>query len=542
MVIGEVQRVDTSGSKSSKSSGDTSDCTPPTGIERQKAEKRLVRKLDMRLLVPVVVIYIMNYIDRTAITSARLKGLEQDLKLTEVQYSVILAVFFAVYCPSQIPSNMVLNYISCPSWFISACVISWGLVSTLTGVTRNFSGILICRLFLGIPEAAFYPGSIYLLSRWYTRKELALRTAFLYGGLTISSAFGSLMAAGILSGMEGRLGIRAWRWLFYIEVCGVYKTETRLRRTRCKGRHNDVPGHSDAVSAAHPNLIFAHCQIRWILPDYPNNTQWLSPSERRLAQIRLAEDAGEADEDTHNDSAWKGLLSAIKDPKVLLFSFVAFFDLMGMGFVNFFPTLTATLGFSTTITLLLAAPPWIVASIICVVNGYHADRTGERFFHVTAFWWMSILGYVVALSTMSVVGRYIALFLLASGHTGFVMTFVWVSNSIPRPPAKRAASIGIVSGIGNLGNLVSSFLWKTEWGPRYAPSMIIGICSLVVAIFLSFVIRTLLVRANKQFELLEDDQWQQAPINEDRVREAARLEGLALEEALRRRRDFRYLY
>ncbi|KXN85303.1 hypothetical protein AN958_11403 [Leucoagaricus sp. SymC.cos] len=504
--------------ESGPSSRDDASSGPLTGAERQQAEKLLIRKLDIRLLGSVVIIYIMNYIDRIAITSARLKGLEQDLRLTDVQYSAVLAVFFATYCTAQIPSNMFLNHIKRPSLYISACVVSWGLVSTLTGATQNFAGILVCRLCLGLPEAAFYPGSIYLLSRWYTRKlliylhwkELALRSAFLYGGLTLSIAFSSLMAAGILGGMEGRLGVRAWRWLFFIE---------------------------GAIT------MFVGLQTLWILPDYPSNTRWLSPAERRLAQIRLAEDAGEADEDTRRDSAWKGLLAAISDSKVFLFACIAFFDLMGMGFVNFFPTLTATLGFSTTVTLLLAAPPWVIASIICVVNGHHADRTGERFFHVTFFWWTSILGYVIALSTMSVVGRYISLFFLASGHTGYVMTFVWVSNSIPRPPTKRAASIGIVGGVGNLGNLVSSFLWRSEWSPKYEPSMIIGICSLVLAIALSFIVRTILVYANVQ---LQRHEVQQALIDgtgsRDRVREAAKLEGLTMDEALQRRHKFRYLY
>jgi len=213
-----------------------------------------------------------------------------------------------------------------------------------------------------------------------------------------------------------------------------------------------------------------------------------------------------------------------------------------MGFANFFPTLTATLGFSTTTTLLLAAPPWVVAATICICNGYHADRSGERFFHVTFFWWLTILGYIVALSTMSVVGRYIALFLLASGHTGFVMTFVWVSNSIPRPPTKRAASIGIVSAIGNLGNLVSSFLWRNEWSPRYEPSMIIGICALVTAISLSFVVRVILVRENKRLEREEVQQTINEAGSLDRVKEAARLEGLTMDEAVRRRHNFRFLY
>ena len=54
---------------------------------------------------------------------------------------------------------------------------------------------------------------------------------------------------------------------------------------------------------------------------------------------------------------------------------------------------------------------------------------------------------------MSVAGCYVSLFLMASGWVGGSLVLVWVSNSIPRPPSKRAASFGIVNGVGNLGNL-----------------------------------------------------------------------------------------
>ena len=73
------------------------------------------------------------------------------------------------------------------------------------------------RFFLGFVEAAFFPGALFLLSKWYKRSELGTRIALLYCGNIISNAFGALMASGILDGMEGKLGQAAWRWLFFIE-------------------------------------------------------------------------------------------------------------------------------------------------------------------------------------------------------------------------------------------------------------------------------------------------------------------------------------
>jgi len=474
---------------------------------RPSAERKLVRKLDLRLMPTVFIIFLLNYIDRVAITSARLQGLEQDLGLSDVQYDTVVAILYASYVPAQIPSNMILNYVSRPSLYIGGCVIGWGLVSAMTGVTHSFTGILVCRVFIGLPEAAFYPGSTYLLSRWYTRKELAFRAAVLYVGLLVSNAFGSLIAAGILANMQGTLGIAAWRWLFYIE---------------------------GAIT------MFIGFQAMWLLPDYPNNTRWLSKAERRLAQVRLAEDAGEADQDEGNASFFHGFILAIKDIKVLTFMLMTCSQLLGLSFVNFFPTLTATLGYSTTITLLLAAPPWIFTAIVTLINAWNCDRTGERFFHQTAWWWVVVVGYIISLSTMTTGGRYFSLFLMTSGYAGFTLTLVWVSNAIPRPPAKRSAAMGLVNGFGNMGNLIGSYIWKSNWGPEYHQSMIIAICSLALASALSFVIRCLLIRDNKRIERAEEE-LMHGPERE-RIEEAAKLEGISFEEAIRRRKGFRYLY
>ncbi|KAJ7643677.1 MFS general substrate transporter [Roridomyces roridus] len=454
--------------------------------ERNLAERKLVRKLDCRLLPTIFLIYIMNYIDRNGITTARLKGLEQDLGLTDLQYNVVLSILYASYCPFQVPSNMILNRVSKPSWYIGVCVMAWGLTSLLTGKTQNYGGILACRFFLGMPEAAFYPGAVYLLSRWYTKKELAFRSAILYTGLLLSNAFGALMAAGILSRMEGVRGIRAWRWLFYIEGS----------ITICVG-------------------IFAI----WALPDYPNNTRWISGAERRLAQARLAEDAGEADLDGVQDTPLRGLQLAICDPLVLTFSVMNAAQLLGLSFTAFFPTLTKSLGFSTTISLLLAAPPWIFAAIFCCLNAWHADSHRERYFHLAGTWWAVILGYIISLSTTAVSARYLSMFCMVLGQAGSALTLVWVANVVPRPPAKRAAAIGIVNGLGNLGNLMGSYTWKSEWGPLYHQSMIISLSALVLSSLIGLGIRQQLIRRNKHLD--EDEQLAMTDADEGRMREAA---------------------
>ncbi|KAJ7819338.1 major facilitator superfamily domain-containing protein [Mycena olivaceomarginata] len=464
------------------------DALPEIGsVERLAAERKLLRKLDMRLLPTIFLIFIMNYIDRNGITTARLKAFNKTLGY--LQYSVVLSVLFASYCPAQVPSNMILNYITRPSWFIGLCVIAWGLTSALTGVTKGYSGVLACRIFIGLPEAAFYPGAIYLLSRWYTKKELAFRSAVLYSGLLLSNAFAALMAAGILGRMDGNAGA--------ITI---------------------VVG------------FFQHSQVPLLILSQPGNTNWIVGDERRLAQARLAEDAGEADQDTENDT-----------PPRVTFALMTTSQLLGLSFISFFPT------------LLLAAPPWLLSGVICCLNAWHADKTGERFFHITGWWWAVMIGFIISLSTTSTGARYFSMFLMSFGYVGFALTLVWVSNSIPRPPAKRAAALGIVNGVGNLGNLMGSYVWKGGWGPKYHQSMVVSLLALFLSSLLSLGyvwrihnvpesmallgIRQHLLRKNRK---LDADAMQDA--NENRVKEAAILEGISFEQALERRKGFRYLH
>lgn len=249
-----------------------------------KDEKALVRKIDLRIFPVMIILFILNFIDRNNFANARLKGLEADLKLTDVQYQTCISILLVGYVAMQIPSNMILSKLSRPSWYLCACVAIWGIISAATGAVQNATGAILCRFFLGCVEASLFPGSIYLLARWYTRKEMQLRVTILNGGNLAAQAFGGLIAAGILTNMEGTGGLRAWRWLFIIE------------------------GAITIVCAA--IAVF-------ILPEYPQTTSWLSDREKLIAQKRLAIDAGVA-EATEDESALHGLKLAVTDPKVWL--------------------------------------------------------------------------------------------------------------------------------------------------------------------------------------------------------------------------------
>lgn len=117
---------------------------------------------------------------------------------------------------------------------------------------------------------------------------------------------------------------------------------------------------------------------------------------------------------------------------VIVFCFVA------SGTVtNLFPTIVETLGYSKVISLLLTVPPYALAVLTTFLNAWHADRTGERYFHITTPLYFSVIAYIIAATTTAVGPRYFAMMLMpASVYTGYVVALAWISNTLPRPPAK----------------------------------------------------------------------------------------------------------
>lgn len=247
--------------------------------------------------------YWLNYLDRNAIALARINDLEEDLGLSSAQYQTCVSILFVGYLLGQIPSNMfltrtrpsmsicsscyLLQLMNNPGRYMGVAMMLWAVVSALTAVSKNFTGLLLTRFFLGLTEAPYYPGAVYLLSIFYTRKEVATRIAILYTGNILATAFAGLIAAGIFHGLDDVAGLSGWRWLFILQ---------------------------GAVTFVIAVVGF------FMLPDFPHDTKWLTPDERALATNRMELDTVGNQGET---STRKGFMQAAKDPMVWIFALMA---------------------------------------------------------------------------------------------------------------------------------------------------------------------------------------------------------------------------
>ena len=161
----------------------------------------------------------------------------------------------------------------------------------------------------------------------------------------------------------------------------------------------------------------------------------------------------------------------------------------------------ATLGYNHINTLLLTAPPYILACITASLNAWHADKTGERFWHIVLPLCISVVGFILAVSTTSLAPRYVAIMLMpASFYPAFVVTLAWMSNTLVRPASKRAAAIALINCVSNLTSIYASYMYEDAFAPRYVIAMSVNCATAVMAIAAALVLRIMLVRLNKKLD------------------------------------------
>lgn len=431
----------------------------------------------------------------------------------------------------QVPSNLLLNYCGRPSWYLGFFVVAWGLVSACTSQVSTYGQIVACRFLLGLVgktvhrlfcllhsyllisnhplEAPFFAGVLFYLSKWYTKSELSFRMAVFYSGSLISGAFGNLIAAGILSGLAGARGMSAWQWLYIIE---------------------------GSITVTIGLIIVV------VLPDFPDTWRALSPEMKRVANRRLAIDAAEADVDEAGAmSQVRGMKLAFLDPKTYILA-IAYHGITGAaGFQNFFPTLTATLGYSHIVSLLLVAPPYVFMVFYSFFHSWLSDKVGNRFWFFVYPVPITIVGCIIFMTTDSFGPRYFSFFLLNFVFAMNGTCYAWISNAIPRPPAKRAASLAFVNSVGNAASIWTPFTYYDSQGKHYPVALGIVIGLQCLAALMGIILKFYLQHQNKQLARLEDENVQLNERELARLRKTAEFEGIDIAAARKMQKGYRFM-
>ncbi|KAG9518853.1 high-affinity nicotinic acid transporter, partial [Aureobasidium melanogenum] len=435
-----------------------------------KATARLVRKIDLRLLPFLALLYLLSFLDRTNIGNARLAGLEKSLKMEGLDYNIALAIFFPFYVLAEIPSNMMMKRTR-PALWIPFIMVLWGITTTLLGIVKNYHGLLAARAALGLAEGGLFPGVTFYITMWYRRHECGLRMAIFFSAATAAGAFGGLLARGIIE-MNGMGGLPGWAWIFVLEGL----------------------------------LTFIVAVVAFFyMNDYPQTAKFLTETEKKEISRRLEEDRSSlADE-----YGTKYFMHAVKDWKIWVHMFITFGIYTPLySFSLFLPTIVKTLGYSNEKAQLMSVPPYIVACFCCITGGYFADRLRTRGIFMIGFTLTAMLGVILQVSSDNPHVKYAGVFLFACGiYPNVPQGVAWNGNNIGGS-TKRGVGIAMHVGFGNLGGILASFVYLKKDSPKFHKGhfILLGLMSmsLVLQCLMTVYLRRENARRDAEYKRPED--------------------------------------
>ncbi|KAF2242777.1 MFS general substrate transporter [Trematosphaeria pertusa] len=448
---------------------------PDAGLseeERAAHDRKLLWKLDLKLIPWLSFLYLISFLDRTNIGNAKIDGLQQDLGMTNGQYNATLTIFFISYSLFEPLTNVLLKKLR-PSVFLPIIMLWWGICMTTMGLVHNFSGLMCARWWLGVAEAGLFPGVNYYLSCWYKRSEFGIRAAIFFSAAALAGSFGGLLAAAIAQ-MDGIGGKPGWAWIFILEGLAT---------------------------------ILVGIVSYWMVHDFPDEARFLTPDDRARVIRRLKADKQSSAE--HESFKMTYFWNSVFDWKTWVFA-VIYMGCDGSlyAFSLFLPTIINQLGYASTTANLLSVPPYAAAAIATVLIGWLADRTRQRGLCNIVISLSGIVGFAMLLGSGKPGVQYAGTFLGAIGiYPCIANTISWASNNV-EGVYKRGVTLGFVIGWGNLNGVVSSNIYRGQDKPRFLLGHGVVLAYLVLFLFGGSVMtRFLLQWENRKRKRGDRDAW-----------------------------------
>jgi MFS transporter, ACS family, tartrate transporter len=419
--------------------------TSPVPLDASTPGSRTLRKLQIRLLPFLFLLYVIAFIDRINIGFAALT-MNKELDITTEQFGLAAGVFFFGYFLFEVPSNLLLQKVGARIW-IARILVTWGILASLTGLVHTIHQLYIVRFLLGLAEAGYFPGIVLYLTSWFRQRERAQAVALFLTGLPVTSILGAPIS-GLILDHAHFLGVSSWRWLLILE---------------------GLPAIAGGVVTY------------FVLPNRPAEATFLSIEEKELLQADLLREEREKLERRHYS-----VRDAMLNGRVLSLGVAEFGILIGSYTFQFWaPQLIKSLSsqFSNTVVGMLVMIPHLVGGVAMVLVSLSSDRRLERRYHTG----IPVLLGGVALLLMGVFHSTFALIPLLSLLA--VAAYAWTGPFFALPSefltgSAAAAGIALINSIGNLGGFVGPYTMgvMSRWtGGVYGGLVLMGIPMLLSA-------------------------------------------------------------
>ncbi|MFD7972793.1 MFS transporter [Streptomyces clavifer] len=427
------------------------------GATAQSAiERSAIKKVSIRLVPFVALMFFVNYLDRTAISFAEPNGMGQDLALTAAQFGFASGVFFIGYIILEVPSNMALHKFGARRW-LARIMVTWGIVALLFTWVQNSEQLYTLRFLLGVAEAGFFPGAILFLSQWVPSRHRTKVLGLFYLAQPLTTVIGAPLA-GLFINQHGLFGLEGWRVMF--------------------------------LGVSVPAILLG--VIAWFyLVDKPADAKWLTPAEKDwLTEELAAENAGKAGADERTGHGKKALKAAFTNGRVWTLALIYFGFIYGLYALAFFlPTIINGFqeqfgtSFSVMDKALITAIPYLPAAIVLYFWSRHATRHGVGTWHIAGPAVVGGVSIPLALFMGSPAATVAVVTITACAIFAALPVF-WSVPTQFLTGAAAAAGIALINTAGNVAGFAAGYVtgWLKDFsGDYYLPMFLVGAFMLMSA-------------------------------------------------------------
>jgi MFS transporter, ACS family, tartrate transporter len=385
-------------------------------------ENRTVTRVMIRLVPFLVLCYFVAYLDRVNVGFAALQ-MNKDLGFSSSAFGFGAGVFFIAYFFFEVPSNLLLEKFGARRW-IARIMFTWGIlagamafipdIAKYTGMS-NVHVFYALRILLGVAEAGFFPGVIFLLTLWFPGVYRARVVGYFMAAIPLSTVIGAPISGSLLN-LDKLLGLAGWQWVYLIEAL--------------------------------PALLLSVAVLLY-LTDKPADATWLESDERDWLVKRLALERKQR-EAVRSFSVREALIN----PRVLAIALIYFgANATNYGLSFFLPQIVKGFGLTNVQTGFVTSLPYIVGVISMVIWGRHSDRKLERKWHVAIALLVAAGGIAASAGLDNPVLKMIALSIAGFGIFG-CLPVIW---TLPASFLSGAAAAGGIAAVNSLGNLSGFF-------------------------------------------------------------------------------------
>lgn len=198
----------------------------------------------------------------------------------------------------------------------------------------------------------------------------------------------------------------------------------------------------------------------FVIPDFPENTKWLSPEEREYVKARLQQDQGKSAHE--RPITFRDVVRCFKDYKFFLGGFMYFGLIVpAYSFAYFAPSIIRNFGYSPIRTQLFSVPPWAAAFCFSMLVAVLSDSTRHRFLFTLIPICISIAGFAMVMTiNYNHPVEYGALFLITSGtYSAMPIIVCWFTMNLGGHH-RRAVGSAWQIGFGNIGGIIATYSFQ----------------------------------------------------------------------------------